>query len=237
MTAEVTVRPEAPLLQQHDGGILDVIARAASDPSVDVEKMERLFALKERMDDQERRRQFWAALTAFQAEAPRITKYGKTDKAQFAKLEDIDVAVRPLLAKYGLALSFDTEFVDARVLMTARMSHSAGHFEEKKLPLPVDKGPGRNDIQAMGSTVSYGRRYLTKMWGNIIEVGEDNDGAGPRKVITQAQADQLNDLLAEIGGGEKERFLKWAGVEKLADVPAAKFGRGMEVLLAKRGGK
>jgi hypothetical protein len=76
------------------------------------------------------------------------------------------------------------------------------------------------------------------MFFNIIEVGEDNDGNGATaKPITQKQADELNDLLTEIGGDEKARFLRWAGVEKLADVSAAKFETGMKVLLTKRGGK
>lgn len=238
MTNELTRQDGGTVAVQPQADLMAVIARAASDESVDVEKMERLFALKERMDGQERQRIFADALARIQAAAPRITQHGKTDKARFAKLEDIDFAMRPLMAGEGFSLSFDTEMIDGKVLMVGKLSHRAGHSEEKRLALPIDNGPGRNSIQAMGSTVSYGRRYLTKMFFNIIEVGEDNDGNGaPGKPITQKQADELNDILDEIGSGEKARFLKWAGVEKLADVTAAKFETGMKVLLGKRGGK
>ena len=221
---------------QTNSDLMAVIARAASDANVDVGKMERLMALMERREAQDRQQLFSAALSRIQAVAPQITQHGRTDKARFAKLEDIDTSMRPLMAAEGLALSFDTSFVDGRVLMTARLSHSGGHFEEKTLALPTDTGPGRNPIQAMGSTVSYGRRYLTKMWFNIVEVAEDNDGNGARKSISQKQADELNDLLTEIGGDEKARFLRWAGVAKVADVPVDKFDRGIAALLKKRSG-
>ena len=59
---------------QPQADLMAVIARAASDESVDVEKMERLFALKERMDGQERQRIFADALARIQAAAPRITQ-------------------------------------------------------------------------------------------------------------------------------------------------------------------
>lgn len=236
VSTELEVRPQTALTApQASADLMAVIARAAADDNVNVEKMERLFALKERMDQQERERLFADALARIQAAAPRITQHGRTDKAKFAKLEDIDFAMRPLMASEGFALSFDTEQADGKVMMVGRLSHRAGHHEEKRLILPVDKGPGRNDIQAMGSTVSYGRRYLTKMFFNIIEVGEDNNGAGsPAQKISQKQADELNDLLTEIGGNERAKLLKWAGVEKLADVPLAKFDRAMEALLKRR---
>ncbi len=232
------VRQEAGAVMTQGGAeIMSVIARAAADDTCNVEKMERLFALKERMDAQERERLFADALARIQAAAPRITQHGRTDKAKFAKLEDIDFAMRPLMADEGFSLSFDTELVDGKVLMIGRLSHRAGHSEEKRLALPIDNGPGRNSIQAMGSTVSYGRRYLTKMFFNIIEVGEDNDGNGATRRITQKQADQLNDLLTELGGEERAKLLKWAGVERLADVPLEKFDRAMEALLKRRGGQ
>lgn len=234
-TKELARQTEAVAQPQAD--LMAVIARAASDESVDVEKMERLFALKERMDGQERQRIFADALARIQAAAPRITQHGKTDKAKFAKLEDIDFEMRPLMAQEGFSLSFDTQQLDGKVLMIGKLSHRAGHSEEKRLVLPVDNGPGRNSIQAMGSTVSYGRRYLTKMFFNIIEVGEDNDGNGAPKVITQKQADDLNDLITEIGGDAREKILAWARVSRLSDMPAIKFEGAMKALISRRAAK
>ncbi len=235
MSAELARQDGAAVAVQPQSDLMAVIARAAADENVNVDKMERLFALKERMDGQERQRLFAEALARIQADAPRITQHGKTDKAKFAKLEDIDFAMRPLMAGEGFSLSFDTEMVDGKVLMVGKLSHRAGHSEEKRLALPIDNGPGRNSIQAMGSTVSYGRRYLTKMFFNIIEVGEDNDGNGaPGKTITQNQADQLNDLITEIGGDARDKILAWAKVGKIADLPAAKFDGAMSALLKRR---
>jgi hypothetical protein len=47
--------------------------------------------------------------------------------------------------------------------------------------LQLDTGPGRNQNQAMGSTLSYGKRYTAEMLLNIVREGEDTDGKHPVK--------------------------------------------------------
>jgi hypothetical protein len=44
--------------------------------------------------------------------------------------------------------------------------------------LPADVGKGRNDVQAIGSSVSYGKRYAAMAMLNLITRGlaEDDDG-------------------------------------------------------------
>lgn len=39
---------QQPVVTDYDSGLLDVIARAARDPSVDIDKMERLIAMQKR---------------------------------------------------------------------------------------------------------------------------------------------------------------------------------------------
>lgn len=239
-SAAVEIQP------QGQADIMSVIARAASDHTFNVDTMERLLAMQERMEERQRQAEFNAAMSRLHAAMPRISKEGRIVIAakegktgsvtKFARLEDIDRAVRPLLDAEGMSLSFDTQWVEGRVMVIGKLSHINGHSETKQIPLPLDVSGSKNNVQAAGSTVSYGRRYLVKMFFNIIEDGEDNDGAGAPKIVTQKQADELNDLLTEIGGGERERFLKWAGVAKVAEVPADKFDRGMAALLKKRSG-
>ena len=243
----VAVQPQQPT-------VVDIINRMADSPNFSLEAVQaikELVALQERQDELRRKSEFAAAMARIQAEIPRIVQRGKIvipakegkagSSTSFARLADIDVALRPLLQREGMSLTFDEpETLDGgRSIIEGRLTHANGYSETKRMTLSLDTSGSKNNIQAAGSRMRYGRRYIVGMWFNIIEADDDAaEGAGERvAVITQKQADELNDLLAEIGGDEKVRFLRWAGVEKLADVPVAKFETGMKVLLGKRGGK
>jgi hypothetical protein len=231
MVNEVAVR-DAPQ-QQSNADLMAVISRAAADPSVDISKMERLVALKMQLDHDERERLFSGALGRVQALIPPIGKHGRTDKATYAKLEDIDRAIRPLYAAEGFSLTFNTDFQEGRVLMTAKLRHRDGHFEEKFLTLPVDTGAGRNAIQAVGSTVSYGRRHLTKMLFNIVETDEDDDGRGVPLKVSIEQAKYLEELLEDLGG-DRQKFLDWLKVGNFTDISETDYGKAEKFLARKR---
>ena len=58
------------------------------------------------------------------------------------------------------------------------LRHEAGHKEEAELVLPADVSGGKNPVQAVGSSLSYGQRYVTKLLLNLASrrLGEDDDG-------------------------------------------------------------
>jgi hypothetical protein len=59
--------------QDESANLLAVISRAASDPSIDIEKMERLMAMKERMDARTAESEFNSAMMRVQAKMGRIS--------------------------------------------------------------------------------------------------------------------------------------------------------------------
>lgn len=221
--------------------LLAVIAMAARDPNVDVGKMERLLAMQERVLADQRREAFAGALARLQARLPQIAKNGRivvkgTLRSRYASIEDIDVAIRPLLAEEGFALSFDEDSAapDARsFVMSCRMSHRAGHSETKRITLPLDSSDFRTAIQSRGSTTSYARRYLIKMHLNLVEQGEDDDGQGGSKPITRQQADDLRVLMQDAGADEA-RFLRHMGVESLEAITTKELPRAIAALEAKK---
>lgn len=222
--------------------MLDVIARAAKDPSINVDKLERLLAIQERLQADQRKTAFFAALSELEAELPQITKAGTildrggAVRNKFAKIEDIDVAIRPLCKKHGFAFSFDsTPPTPAGATYTCTMSHREGHSETKQITLPIDTGGGRSNVQSVGSTTSYARRYLLTMHLHLITRDEDDDGISGGKRVTQEQAMQLKAALAQVNGSEA-RFLNWAAAASFEDIPAANFDRCISFIEAKRGG-
>ena len=200
--------------------IVAVIARAASDPSVDIDKLERLLALKEKMDAQAREQAFLAALSRLEPRLPQITQKGLISHGNvshpYARLEDIDTAIRPLLAEEGFAISFDTKAVDNRVEIIGRLSHREGHYEYKSVTLPLDSSGAKNAVQSVGSTISYGRRMLVKMFFNLMEKGEDTDSEDPTPIPAE-DAMRIHELLAETKS-DVGRFLQFMGVNKVEDI-------------------
>ncbi len=228
-------------IQREASSTLAAIVRAASDPATDVSKLERLLALHERLLTDQRRTSYMAAMARLQAKLPQISKTAAITnrdgevRNRYAKLEDIDVVVRPLCAEEGFSFSFDSEAggsAGSKYICT--MSHRDGHAETKTLFLPIDSGgTGRGAVQNAGSSLSYARRYLLSMHLNIITRDEDNDGNGAPALVTAEQAEQLRRELAEVGGSEA-RFLVWLGVSALEDVPAARFGPALKFIDEKR---
>lgn len=173
----------------YSSGLLAVIERAARDPNVDVDKMERLFALQERVQARDAKQAFVEAMVAMRPELPEITMKGHIiirDKAKpdlvfqdtpFARFEDIHDAVMPILGKNGFDLSFRNGLSpDGKVRVTTILSHVGGHQEETVFDLPHDSSGSKNSVQAVGSSTSYGKRYGTLAILNIKVAGEDDDG-------------------------------------------------------------
>jgi len=165
------------------------LLRMASDPKVDVEKLERLIAMRERVLAQEARALFFEAFSAMQAEIPAVDRRGRivvdgTLRWRYAKNEDIQTTLKPILQRHGFKLNFRTDFPSGErptVRVVATLSHRAGHEETAEfVGVPDDSGK-KNAIQAQGSTISYGMRYTTQALLNVVSRGQDDDGkaAGP----------------------------------------------------------
>ncbi len=208
-------------------GILQVIARAASDSSVDVAKMQALLEMQKDLMRMSAEQQFNAALCDLQAEVPRVTKLGQiinkgVVQSTFARYEDIDSALRPLLNKYGFAVSFDNPKTQGGLMeFTAELRHRAGHKKEYHLSLPVDASGAKNGTQGAGSTNQYAKRYLLCDIANIVTEGADTDG----NQIALITKDQLLDIERVIHDKKikLDGVLKWLNVPSLDQIPAGRF--------------
>ena len=73
--------------------------------------------------------------------------------------------------------------------ITCTLSHEGGHSESVSMGGPPDTGPGRNAMQARGSTKTYLERYtLTAILGLAAQDADDDGKGGPAKVSPLLQA-------------------------------------------------
>lgn len=169
--------------QPQSAAIIQVIERAATNPDVDIDKMERLLAMQERIMERDARAAFAAALAEMAPELPVIAERGeikhgenKPVQSRYALWEDINDAIKPVLARHGFALSFRTGQEAGMVTVTGVLSHRGGHSEQTTMHLPIDSSGSKNGVQGVGSSTSYGKRYTASALLNLTSRGEDDDG-------------------------------------------------------------
>jgi hypothetical protein len=167
--------------------ILSLIERAARDPNVDVDKMERLFAMQQKAQERNARLAFDSAFSVMQPKLPEIDKRGKIiikakdsenvlQSTPYALWDDTNRIIKPILAEHGFGLSFRIAQTPDRITTTAVLSHVDGHREETGFSAPIDATGSKNNVQGWGSSMSYGKRYAATAILNITTRGEDDDG-------------------------------------------------------------
>lgn len=238
------------------GSLLAVIAAAARDPHVDIAKMEGLFALQERLMSKQAEIAFNRSMARLQAKLPRITKRGKiefknkngdTQSTPYAKFEDVMDAIGPLLREEGFAFSFGTAPLAEKggINISATLTHAGGHSTTASMPLPFDTSGSKNSIQAVGSSLSYGRRYLVFAMLNLITEGEDDDAAS-HSYIDERQMNNIIDLQAELGWDKKplvqKKFLEFMKAKSLSEIFKRDYEKALQALKenidkAREGGK
>ena len=212
--------------------VLNIIASAARDPQVDVEKMAQLLALQERIMDRRAEMEFTEAMNRVQAEIPPIRKTRKiivkgTLRSKYAALEDIDAILRPLTIREGFSLLYSTEDVPPKsTKLVLTVKHRAGHKQDFSLVLPIEKTEFRSSAQDVAATVSFGKRMLRCMAFDVVTVDEDWDGNPPSEFVTTDQAIHITDLLKDTGlRGDDQRFLAWAGADSIEHISKSAYSR------------
>jgi hypothetical protein len=223
--------------------MMSMIERAARDPQVDVDKLERLFALRERMVGVEKEAAFNAAMTAAQAEMGPISAdaHNKQTNSKYASYAKLDRVLRPIYTKHGFALSFD-EGVSPKenhVMVLCHVSHSAGHSRTYQKDMPADgKGAKGGDVMtlthAAGAAMAYGMRYLLKGIFNVAVGEEDNDGNTDDPTIGPGQLASLEQLISEVKA-DVPKLCKMLKVGSLSDIRVGAFDTVKAIIEAKRG--
>jgi hypothetical protein len=237
----------AATVTSESSALISMIERAARDPSVDIDKMERLMKMHEAALARTAKASYDASLAAMQPVLPVIGERGTIKdrngnvQSTYALWEDINEAIKPVLASHGFALSFRSGQQEGKIVVTGILSHRDGHREETTMHLPVDATGSKNAVQAVGSSTSYGKRYTASALLNLTSRGEDDDGkAGGAKLISEEQAGELVAMIQDIGGAKhealKKGFLKYMKVDAIADIPEAKYADAVAALNAKREG-
>jgi len=227
--------PALPAVSQTMAMISQALDRGAG-----MDVVEKLIALQERMEANEARKAFVAAMAQFKAVKIEIFKqkkvaFGDTEY-HHATLDKICAAVGPELARAGLSYRWKTEHLDAGTIqVTCIVRHALGHNEETTLRAGADNSGKKNGVQAIGSTVSYLSRYTLLAALGLATADQDDDGAGSSAglFINEVQLSELQEALAETAS-DVANFCKMMGVEFLAEIKVKDLPGAYKAIDAKR---
>lgn len=226
--------------------VISMIAEAARDPSVNMDKLERLLEMKERMLAREARTAYAGALAAARAEIPVIIKnrqVGYDSKKPGASRTDyrhedlgaIARAIDPVLSRHGLSYRWrTTSNLNEPITVTCIVSHRDGHSEENTLSAGRDDSGNKNAIQSVGSAITYLQRYTLKAaLGLAVSQDDDARASGGAATITDEQAEELSSLITETKS-DIHRFLRFFKIDAPSALPASRLQEAITLLNQKR---
>jgi len=215
---EIAVKEENQIMPvSQSAAIMQVIERAATDPNVDVDKMERLFEMHQKITAKSSEEAFNAAMSRAQSNMGRISAdcENPQTRSRYASYAALDKVLRPIYTTETFALSFGTEdgAPEGFVRVVCHISHGEGHSRKHHIDMPADGkgakgGAVMTQTHATGAATSYGMRYLLKLIFNVAIGEDDNDGNEPAEKITE---DQANELYALINDNDlpMTQYLSW----------------------------
>lgn len=142
-------------------------------------------------------------------------------KSNYADLTSVWRACRKSLTENGLAVSHSTIFENGEIILVTMLMHSSGEFMKGYFPLMLAK----KDAQAVGSAITYAKRYALAAIVGVCVEGEDDDAekSMDRKELINPQ--QQVELGKKIEGDRDavEIILKRFGVKSLGEIPKDNF--------------
>lgn len=223
------------------GGILNVIAKAAADPNTDVDKLERLLAMQERVLAREAEQAFNAALLAAQDEIRPIyrNKKNSSTNSTYSDLEAVADGIDPIFRSHGFSSSFGTADcpLAGHYRVTCRLSHVGGHSRDYQADVPADtlgvKGTAnKTATHGFGSALSYGRRYLKLLIADVPTTDDDGRAAGRGGPINAEQLRVINGLCDAVNA-DKQAFCRYLKIDALPQLAALDYDSAVHVLKQK----
>ena len=145
------------------------------------------------------------ALAKAQGELQNVVKDAKNPhfKSDYATLDAITDAVRPVFAKHGLAVVQIPSFADGVVTVNTIVTHTSGQWIKGETSSPVTKA----DPQGIGSACTYLRRYSLAGIAAIAQTDDDGNAASqPAKPqqVTTPMPPKFGEWWADMGAAADE---------------------------------
>lgn len=227
---------------------LDMIERVASDATIDISRLEKLFELRKQIlaeqkqiEAERARREFDKSMAEAQADIEPAVRNKKNThtNSTYADLAAVHKVVLPIITRRGFATTFTMgETAKPQHYRIICRTSNHGHTQIDEADFPFDEagakgGANKTPLHGFKSVVTYAQRILTLMIWNVATEDDDENAGGAGPVITADQAEQLAARLKTIDR-TPDQFVAWYAKFKklklatLADIPATMFEEAKE---------
>lgn len=214
----------------------------------DIDKVERVLGMLERIKAARALVAWRAAMAAAQAEIGPVVRSAENDDKgnRYAPLEAIVEAITPITKAHGFGLTIQTRNAEAGFIkVLADALHTGGHSERFEYDIPVETGlDAEGNVrmtapQTYGTTTTFGRRYATCMIFNVATKSpemRDRDGETkqPASTVSEAQVTALEAAMRTKDLHPK-KFCARFKVRSVSELPAARFDEAIKAIAAVEG--
>ena len=183
----------------------DILMRAI-ELNVDLDAFEKLVNLVEKVQIDKAKREFYEAFAKFQSQVPPILKSSEVNmgagrpRYNYASLYDIISKIQKPLGDNNLSFRWEISNNNDIIEVTCILSHSGGYELQTSIQAGKDATPGKSNVQAIASTITYLKRYTLVSLLGIGTADPDDDAVSTipdnQKIIDKKE--DKSDLLAEI---------------------------------------
>jgi hypothetical protein len=218
--------------QSIESAIIALVQRADIDP----ERLEKFLDMQERMENRQADKALTAALSGFQRDCPIINKTKKAHNSNYAPLDEIVHAIKPVMAKHGLSYSFNTKKTGADTsLITTIIRHiEGGIYQSEYEYLSADDGGKMNSAQKLKSALTYARRAALELALGLVTQEEDDDAKRAVDIPLTGEQMQTIQELCNATDTTEGKLLSFLRIESLGDLSKVEADNAIRNLKHKR---
>ena len=188
------------------------------------------------------------ALAAAQGEFPVLEKKSKAYNYNYADLAETLQATQGPLTKHGLSVVHQICMSEGAEMLNTKVLHSSGQWIGTQIPL-LHRADGKvNPMQALGSAITYAKRYAIGCLLNLAadkEIDDDGEKSAPKgtahKVAVKPnlpklmpdQVDVIEKYLEEFPDARKDLLAKFK-TNDIRQIPFDRFNYIVTVFENKR---
>jgi hypothetical protein len=170
--------------------------------NANLDQLQQLLAMKERLDETDARKAFVEAMAIFKRNPPEIlkdklvdfpSKGGRTTYYHATLASVVSAAIQGLAA-VGISHRWEVAQKDGTIAVTCILTHCMGHSEETRMEAGADNSGGKNSIQAVASSITYLQRYTLLSATGLATKDQDDDGAQHKEPLEDWVDDHLENV-------------------------------------------
>ena len=181
----------------------DILMRAI-ELNVDLDAFEKLVNLVEKVQIDKAKREFYEAFANFQSQVPPILKSSEVNmgagrpRYNYASLYDIISKIQKPLGDNHLSYRWDVKNDDVMIEVTCILSHSGGYELQTSIQASKDATPGKSNVQAIASTITYLKRYTLISLLGIGTADPDDDAQSTLNIDKKQEINDKDKIIEQI---------------------------------------